>query len=89
LYCLAKRYPERHLAGRFAAKEAFFKALGSGAMTPGEFALVEVINDPLGNPGFNVLGNVADRIAGLKILKIHLSLTHTVSTAAAVVILEA
>lgn len=88
-YCLAKRYPERHLAGRFAAKEAFFKALGSGALTPGEFELVEVVNDPSGNPSFKFSGAVAERVAAMKITKIHLSLTHTVTTAAAVVILEA
>jgi len=87
-YCFSKRYPARHLAARFAAKEAFFKALGSGALTPGEFNQVEVISGPTGSPELNVTGDVKDRLELRGISQIHLSLTHTDSTAAAVVILS-
>ena len=87
-YCFSKRTPERHLAGRFAAKEAFLKALGSGALTTGEFAEIEVVNGSAGDPALQLSGGVAERAAKLNVAKIHLSLTHTATTAAAVVVLE-
>ncbi len=87
-YCYGKRYPERHLAARFAAKEAFFKAIGTGARTPGEFVLIEVVLDDAGNPSLRVTGIEVIIIGGLSISRVHLSLTHTGSTAGAVVILE-
>jgi len=87
-YCQSKRYPEQHYAGRFAAKEAFFKALGSGALTPGEFRMVEVVRDDLGRPGLKFSGVVAERVAEAQVSRINLSLTHTRIIAAAVVVLE-
>ena len=41
---------ENFLAKRFAAKEAFAKALGTGMRTPVSFKSIEVIHDSLGKP---------------------------------------
>lgn len=49
-YCLSKKgYPERHLAGRFAAKEALSKALGTG-FGPISWLDLEILNDASGKP---------------------------------------
>jgi holo-[acyl-carrier protein] synthase len=49
-YCLAKKAcPERHLAGRFAAKEAIAKALGTG-FGPISWLDIEILNDASGKP---------------------------------------
>ena len=87
-YCNLKRYPERHFAARFAAKEAFLKALGSGARTPGEFLQVEVVLDDLGAPGLALTGEIARRSKALGVTTIKISLTHTATTAAAVAVVE-
>jgi len=88
IYCRSKRYPERHLAARFAAREAFLKALGSGALTPGEFKLIEVAIDEQGKPSLIISGKVAQRADERGVKWIQLSMTHTSDTAAAVVVLE-
>jgi holo-[acyl-carrier protein] synthase len=49
-YCLKHSQPARHLAGRFAAKEAVVKALGSGFRDGISFLDIEVVNDEQGKP---------------------------------------
>jgi holo-[acyl-carrier protein] synthase len=51
-YCLSKRFPERHLAARFAAKSSLFKALGR----PLRFKDVEVARDDSGRPFIRAVG---------------------------------
>ena len=87
-YCASKHYPARHFAARFAAKEAFLKALGTGARTPGEFLLVEVIIDEMGAPELVLKRAIKTRSEALGVTSIKLSLTHTETTAAAVVVVE-
>lgn len=80
-YAAARARPARHLAARFAAKEAVLKALG----VPGGFGLrdVEVVgSEP---PTVRLSGKAADATAGLGI---RLSLTHSKDFAAAVAIVE-
>lgn len=48
-YCTRYKDPVPHLAGRFAAKEAIVKALGTG-MRPEMWKEIEIINDALGKP---------------------------------------
>lgn len=55
-YCLRMSHPERHLAVRFAAKEALFKALGG----PLPFKNVEVTREASGRPVLSVAGLQAD-----------------------------
>ena len=70
-------------AARFAAKEAFFKALGTGIFT--KLADVEVINDKNGAPKINLHGK-AEILAADK--KISVSLSHSRDFAIAVCIIE-
>ena len=74
-------------AARFAAKEAFLKALGTG-FRGGRLTEISVINDGLGKPELKVTGYYASYIEKLGVTKIHLTLSHTATTAMAVVVLE-
>jgi len=49
-YCLKHTDPIPHLAGRFAAKEAVVKALGTGFGEHASWLDIEIINDELGKP---------------------------------------
>ena len=75
------------LAARFAAKEAFGKALGTG-LKGIKLKDIKVLNDSSGKPVMEI-GNTALKV--YKMLgadRIHLSLTHEKSNAVAVVIIE-
>ena len=87
-YCESKRYPEQHFAGRFAAKEAFFKALGTGWGRGFAFDQLEIVNNESGNPDFIVNGKVKEFLKTKKITKIHVSISHLKKIANAFVILE-
>lgn len=78
----------RCFAGRFAAKEAFLKALGTGLRNGIKWTEIEIINDPLGKPLINVSGQAEDKIQEREIRQIHLSISHDRDNAAAMVILE-
>jgi len=88
VYCRSKRYPARHLAARFAAKEAFFKALGTGAPNPGAFREVEVVLNAKGAPLISLSGDTLKRYLRSGAARILVSLSHTSQTALAVVIIE-
>jgi holo-[acyl-carrier protein] synthase len=49
-YCLKRREPALHLAGRFAAKEAVVKALGVGFAQGLSWRDIEIRNDSKGKP---------------------------------------
>ena len=76
------------LAARFAAKEACLKALGTGWSQGLAFGQVEVVNEPGGRPVLRLSGEAARRAESLGVQRMHLSLTHQPTHAAAVVILE-
>lgn len=78
-YSSKKRSPEQHLAVRFAAKEAFFKAIGRRI----GFREVEVVNDTDGRPYFSL----QPQAFSLN-LRTHLSLAHHGEYCIAQVILE-
>jgi holo-[acyl-carrier protein] synthase len=86
--CRASRSPDESLAARFAAKEAFFKALGTGAGTGGRFHEVEVVSAPSGAPSLRLHGRAAEAAAERGVARTHLSLTHAGESAAAFVVLE-
>ncbi len=78
-----------HFAARFAAKEAYGKALGLGLGPSGEFAEIEVVNANDGRPSIRLSGSA------LEIFRkqcgnasIHLSLSHEGDFAIASVIVE-
>ena len=86
--------PALHLAGRFAAKEAFIKAWSTArfghapALDHLDLREVEVIADPHRRPALITHGEVAAALAELGATRLHLSISHDGGTAAAVVILE-
>lgn len=77
----------RSLAARFAAKEAFAKAIGTGFAG---LALKQicVVSEPSGKPSLCVEGSARDALEAAGASRIHLSLTHEGDLAAAQVILE-
>lgn len=77
----------RFLAKRFAAKEAFSKALGTGVRPPAVLTAMAVGHDALGKPVFHCRGALADLLAERR-LKIHLSISDEADYAIAYVILE-
>ena len=78
--------PLNSLAARFAAKEAFAKALGAPVGLDWQDA--EVRRDESRQPRFEVRGTVAARVAELGITSVHLSLSHDAGIASAVVVCE-
>jgi len=79
--------PVPGLAARFAAKEATMKALGTG-IGGVRFSEVEVLRPDGGRPHLEVSGRAALRAEALGIRSWHVSLTHTDSVAAAVVVAD-
>jgi len=75
------------LAARFAAKEAFGKALGTGLHG---IALrdIQVINNYNGKPEIVVYGTAKEALANIGGKRVHLSLTHEKNNAVAMVIIE-
>jgi len=84
-YCCDKTRPAQHFAARFAAKEAFAKAIGTGWSGRFNWKDVEVHNDAVGKPSFKLHGGLLDRFGRMNI---HVSLTHSASYVAAMVIIE-
>jgi holo-[acyl-carrier protein] synthase len=78
--------PLDSLAARFAAKEALAKALGAPDGLSWQDA--EVVTDPSGAPRFELRGSVADRLAELGGVHVHLSLSHDAGLALAFVVVE-
>jgi holo-[acyl-carrier protein] synthase len=89
-YCESMKNPFLHLAGRFAAKESYLKALGTGISGPGIdsiFQEIEVIPASSGKPEISVRG-WAEKIAKKrKISQCSVSISHTPHYAVATVIL--
>ena len=77
----------RFLAKRFAAKEAFAKALGTGVRAPATLTAIGVIHDDLGKPLF-ALGEALASVLAEKDLIAHLSISDEADYAVAYVILE-
>jgi holo-[acyl-carrier protein] synthase len=87
-YCLKMKDPAPHLAGRFAAKEAFAKALGTGIGAAAGWREIQVVLTESGKPELQLSGAAAASAAARQVGKVHLSLSHTGEAATAVVILE-
>lgn len=71
-------------AARFAGKEAFFKAVGTGIVAP--LTDVEIKNDPNGRPFIELRGRAKELIEPNA--KIHVSLSHAKNYATAVCVIE-
>lgn len=86
--CRRARHPHRAYATRFAAKEAFLKALGTGLAGGISWHDAEVEGAGTGRPRLTVRGLARRRLDELGATRVHLDLTHTARHAAAVVVLE-
>jgi len=87
-YCQAKRNSAERFAARFAAKEAAMKALGTGASRGVTWTSIEVANAPGGRPILRLAGKTFEIAEKLGVKRISLSITHTATTALAIVIFE-
>jgi holo-[acyl-carrier protein] synthase len=86
--CAARPDRVAALAGRFAAKEAFLKALGTGSVLELLLHEVEVAAGNDGHPELRIAGSAAERVRARGVQRLHLSLSHDGGVATAVVILE-
>jgi len=87
-YCESKTNKAEHYAVRFAAKEAFFKALGTGWRGGMAFSDIEVINDDLGKPELIINGETKNYVNKLGNLNMYITLSHVKLMAVAFVVLE-
>lgn len=88
IYCETMTYKYEHYAARFAAKEAFLKAIGTGWRNGTAFNEIEIYNDEEGKPEFRFHGVTAKTVADLKLGKIFVSLSHLKTMACAMVVIE-
>lgn len=81
----------RHLAARWAAKEAVIKAWSVSRFSRSPLLPIirhndiEVVTDTWGRPGIRLTGEIAEHLEGTRV---HVSLTHDGDTAAAVALIE-
>jgi holo-[acyl-carrier protein] synthase len=87
-YCNEAARPGESYAARFAAKEAFFKAVRTGWGQGVTWTEVEVLSSPEGAPALRLHGGARRRADALGVRTLHLSLTHTGDTAGAFLVLE-
>ena len=87
-YSKSKSETHLHLAARFAAKEALFKALGKGLSEGMTWTDVKVVNDESGKPSIELRRKASEIADGMGVKRIHVSLTHTDDCAVGMVILE-
>ncbi|MCX8159782.1 MAG: holo-ACP synthase [Candidatus Saccharicenans sp.] len=87
-YCESKKFPFQHYAARFAAKEAFMKALGTGWSRGVKFSEIEVRNLESGQPVLEVYGRARELCREEGIIRFYVSLSHLQTKAVATVVLE-
>ena len=87
-YVLRHRDPSERLAGRWAAKEAALKALGTGLSAGIRWQDAEILPDDRGKPILQFHGNAATLAAQLGANVLHVTITHGGDIAFAQVILE-
>jgi holo-[acyl-carrier protein] synthase len=78
----------QHFAARFAAKEAFLKAIGEGMRLSFDLHEIEIVNDANGKPGIALHGIFKEKANENGWNRMHLSLSHLQAVACAVVIIE-
>lgn len=84
-------HPSRSLeyvAGRFAAKEAISKALGTGIGGACSFQDIEVTNDGQGKPSARLAGEVIERVFHGQSVRVHLSISHSQHYVQAMAVIE-
>jgi holo-[acyl-carrier protein] synthase len=88
-YCQSMKFPERHFAARFAAKEAVSKAFGTGIGKAMGWREIDVQRKETGEP-FVILSGKAKELAEQRnVSSVWISLSHTDHYAAATIVIEA
>ena len=87
-YCESHRDRYERYAGRFAAKEAAMKALGTGWRRGVRWVDIEGQRLPSGKPTLQLRGAAGEIAAQMKVKNISLTITHSGNTALAQVIFE-
>ena len=87
-YCEARANKYEHYAARFAAKEAFFKAMGTGWRESTAYNEMEITNNELGKPELVFTGKTAETVNRIGPVNISVSLSHLKTMATAIVIIE-
>lgn len=75
-YCSARKAANQHYAGRWAAKEAVLKALGTGWAKGITWRDVEVLNDAGGRPSIRLAGAAKEAAERLGISEILITISH-------------
>ena len=86
-YCLKRASPYASLAGRFAAKEAVLKALGTGWTDGIRWVAIQVLNDKNGKPVATVTGRAETLLREAGVTGILVSLSHDADYAIAEAVL--
>lgn len=76
LYCQGRKNAMEHFAGRWAAKEAILKCLGTGWRKGLAWTDVEVRNEPSGAPRVAIYGPAKEHAEQLRITNILISISH-------------
>lgn len=87
-YSLGRVREAEHLAGRFAAKEAALKALGTGWAAGLSWLDISVSIMPSGEPRLTLAGRAKEVAAERGVTRLHISLSHCHSYAVAMVVAE-
>ena len=87
-YCEQHKNKYERYAGRFAAKEATMKALGTGWRRGVRWRDIEVIREPSGKPTLHLAGVAGELAARMGVKNISLTITHSGNLALAEVIFE-
>jgi len=75
-YCQKRKQSTEHFTGRWAAKEAVLKALGTGWRRGIAWRDIEVLNEPDGRPVVYVHGGVKKVVEQLGITRLQVSISH-------------
>lgn len=82
-YCNARKAATQHFAGRWAAKEAVLKAMGTGWAAGISWRDIEVRNDERGRPSITLTGGAREVCDSLGVETMHISISHCRSHATA------
>jgi holo-[acyl-carrier protein] synthase len=75
-YCQRSKHATEHFAGRWAAKEAVLKCLGTGWSKGLCWTDIEVANDPAGKPAINLYATTSDHAKAIGIRDVLITISH-------------
>ena len=75
-YCSSRKSATQHFSGRWAAKEAILKVLGTGWSPNIKWRDIEIVNDATGKPSVNLSGGARDVAKSKGIADVMISISH-------------